>query len=178
MVAINVNSYSVAADQSIDGLLRSYVQAKYPNGVWGFYPKKNEDDGQELDFVFTSCRCERRNFWAGQWISSWHLSETSLTGTVKAFVHFHEEGNIQLVTSKSISHNFDTDQEPFSDFIKIIEKAEDSFQIQLSEIYQKLSETTFRRLRRQLPITRQKMDWSKIGVYSLGNELASQKSHK
>jgi capping protein alpha len=154
-----------------------YAQSKYPKGLWGIYPQRNEQGTKEIDFVFTSYQSQSKNFWSGQWISIWHLSETSITGTIKAFVHFHEEGNIQLITSKQFTHSFEseTGRAPV-DIVKIFEREENSFQIQLSEVYQKLSESTFRRLRRQLPITRQKMDWSRIGAYSLGNELASQKS--
>lgn len=135
---------------------------------WGAYLT---EDGMTLAFM--GSRLEPRNLWSGRWRSEWTLDGNwELTGNILAFVHYFEEGNIQLRAEKNVKLPLQTDT-PIKSIISKIEETETAFQVALNEAYCGLQQDAFKRLRRQLPITRTKMDWSKIGAYGLGTELQS-----
>lgn len=111
------------------------------------------------------------NFWNGRWRSLYILdpSASSITGTVKVDVHYYEDGNVRLLTSKPVS--LSPSSLTAQVVIREIAIAEKRYQEELNKGFTNLSEGAFKGLRRQLPITRQKVEWDKIAGYRLGQDI-------
>lgn len=101
----------------------------------------------------------------GRWRSTYIYSpsSTTLTGTIKVDVHYYEEGNVRLVTKKDFSEN--PRSGTAADIVKTIAIIEKKYQEELNRAFGALSEGAFKSLRRQLPITRQKINWDKVMTY-------------
>ena len=120
------------------------------------------------------------NFWSGRWRASYVLDPTSspptLTSTVSVQVHYFENGNVQLNAAKPrmfhLSSNADDADRLAKEVVGVISAHEDGWQQSLESSYDELAERAFKALRRQLPLTRQKIDWDKVLNYKLGDELA------
>jgi capping protein alpha len=81
-------------------------------------------------------------------------------------VHYYEDGNVRLLTTKEIKLS-----SAGADIVKKIAGEEKKYQEDLNKAFASLSEGAFKSLRRQLPITRQKIEWEKISGYRLGQDI-------
>jgi hypothetical protein len=95
---------------------------------------------------------------------------------MKVDVHYYEDGNVRLLTTKPVMASISSGSA--STIVREIAVAEKKHQEELNKGFNNLSEGAFKGLRRQLPITRQKIEWDKIAGYRLGQDIGGGSSKR
>jgi len=170
-------------DSSLEGLrsaieneVSDYCLNHYKHGVSAAFSNITEQ-GKTIVACIEDHQFQSHNFWNGRWRSRWTVSvsggQAEVTGLMKVQVHYYEDGNVQLVSSKEVKEaiSLGDEEEAARELVRLMEESETEYQTAISENYHTMSETTFKALRRVLPVTRTKVDWSKIVGYSIGKEL-------
>jgi len=154
----------------------SYVQSNYKENkcntaVYGA-------DNGTITICISAKNVHLGNFWTGGWRSVFSLN-VSKTGSqemkanVKINVHYFEDGNVQLNTHVDKAYNVtvssDVDATAKSIGAALVQ-VEGEFQSQLEEMYVNMHRTTFKSMRRFLPVSRNPMVWN-LAAHSLAGEV-------
>ncbi|TKA79267.1 F-actin-capping protein subunit alpha [Cryomyces minteri] len=156
----------------IKSLLKSvstHAKEHYPSSSVGVYPIENDS---LIAIVLVANKYSPNNFWNGRWRSLYllHPSTGALTGSLHVDVHYYEDGNVRLLTTKPVSASVSASPSA-QDVVRQVAAVERKYQEDLNRAFASLSEGAFKGLRRQLPVTRQKVEWEKIAGYRLGQDI-------
>lgn len=171
--ASNAQSYVIEGPQadltkSTLKSLSTYAKEHYPNAVYGAYPIENDT---KLAVIIVANKYSPNNFWNGRWRSLYIYdpSSGSLEGSLKVDVHYYEDGNVRLLTTKPVAGSVSSGSG--AGLVKEIAAGEKKYQEELNRGFTSLSEGAFKGLRRQLPVTRQKIEWDKVASYRVGQDI-------
>ena len=107
----------------------------------------------------------------GRW-RAWYILDPrsgALTGRISVDVHYYEDGNVRLQTHKDVDASAGSGGgATAAEAVRAVAAAERAFQEALGRGFAGLNEGAFKALRRQLPVTRQKVEWEKISGYRVG----------
>lgn len=124
-------------------------------------------DSEEYKLLISAHNYNFKNSWSGEWLSLWDVKKESnyyeVSGHINLSTYYYEDGNVQFKLNNSFSgktNEVSNDKTIASEVIALLQKFEDSIQIELDKIYDDLSENYLKPLRRKIPITGQRMNWN------------------
>lgn len=146
--------------------VEGYVSAAYLStmSAGGAFVK----DG-EFTIVITGEKSNLKNFWSGKWNSVWKIevdeeaATYKISGEIKILAHYFEDGNLQLTSNKVVptkDGKYESDTDLCAGLMAAIRAEESAMQTSLERLYENMSDTTLRSLRRTMAITRTKMEWN------------------
>ncbi|KAI1343135.1 subunits of heterodimeric actin filament capping protein Capz [Xylariaceae sp. FL0016] len=178
--ASDVQSYALEGAQadlvkSTIKSLSTYAAEHYPNASYGVYPIESDS---KVAVVIVANKYSPNNYWNGRWRSLYIFdpSSGSLEGNLKVDVHYYEDGNVRLLTNKSLTASVSLGTG--AGIAKEIAAGEKRYQEELNRGFTNLSEGAFKGLRRQLPVTRQKIEWDKVASYRVGQDIGGGSSRR
>jgi capping protein alpha len=173
-IAGELNSEAEPWRSAIQGKVDEYVRNYFDRGAAAVY----SSSGSTIQVCISSAIFNSNNYYNGRWRSSFSIKisggKATLEGTIRINVHFYEGGNVQLNTSiaKKKEGLVAKDPQSFAEVVvKTIGELEAEYQNNLEISYDKMNKTTFKALRRALPVFGGKIKWEKISQYSLANDI-------
>lgn len=167
-----MDDYRNAFQRAVEGYVQEQFKAnRCVVSVYGA-------DNGSITICMSAKNVNLSNFWTGSWRSVYTIAvlnttSSELKGNVKANVHYFEDGNVQLHTTVDHSENLKVDSASSTAqrVVESIAKFETEFQNNLEEMYVNMHRTTFKAMRRFLPVSRQKFMWTSA-AHSLASEVS------
>jgi hypothetical protein len=126
-----------------------------------------EGDSDLTIHIQISCHnLNHKNFWGGEWLSKWEIKHTinsndfELSGCINIVNHYFEQGNIQFKLEKKFEGvKGAVKGDIHESIISTIAKLEEEYQTSLEDLYEEISDTHMKSLRRKLPVTGKSFEW-------------------
>lgn len=142
--------------------MNSYLNTQFRKGTAEFTVYA-QGDGSSLQIDVSCHNLNFKSFWGGEWVSSWTIdlnNNGNVTGHIRVHNHYFESGNIQFNLNKDFPA-----KKPKSltgrAIVDLIRQQETSYQEGLEDMYTEVSEKLLKGMRRIMPVTRTKFDWSR-----------------
>lgn len=172
---------------ALDAEILKYVGEAYPKGVCSVYCTNGKDvEGPGSDFelavVISATRLSPQNFCNGSWRSVWNIEFRDdeqlleLKGKLQVDAHYFEEGNVQLDAKHECKDSsvFQSPDDSAMTIAGIIRHHETEYLASLQDSYSNLPDTTFKDLRRKLPVTRTLFPWHNTLQFSLTRDITKE----
>jgi len=171
-----IASYRAAVAKAVDTYLtQQYKANKVVAAVYG-------SDNGVLTICISSKNTNLQNYWTGGWRSQYTVSvgkkgQSELKGNIKVGVHYFEDGNVQLHTNidRSANVNVQGEEDTAKEIGKALVKIESEFQSNLEEMYVNMHRTTFKSMRRFLPLNKMPMTWN-VAAHQMAGEVTKSSS--
>ena len=148
--------------KSLNTAFQKHAAEHYPSGsATGVFPTEQNT----IVLLTVANKYSLNNFWSGRWRAHYALdaSTGAIKGEIKVDVHYFEDGNVRLQTAKPVEVKVGSVSG--AEVVRQIAAAEKKYQEDLTKGFAQLNEGVFKSLRRQLPVTRQRVEWDKVGAY-------------
>ncbi|KAF7817921.1 F-actin-capping protein subunit alpha [Senna tora] len=172
---------------ALDAEILKYVGEAYPKGVCSVYCVNGKDvEGPGSDFelvvVISAARHSPQNFCNGSWRSVWNIlfkddqQIVEVKGKMQVGAHYFEEGNVQLDAKHECKDStlFQAPEDCALAISSIICHHETEYLASLEASYLNLPDSTFKDLRRKLPVTRTLFPWHNTLQFSLTRDISKE----
>ncbi|WOG84377.1 hypothetical protein DCAR_0103560 [Daucus carota subsp. sativus] len=172
---------------AVEAELSKYVGEAYPKGVCSVFCTRGKDVEEpgsdfELVVVISAARHSPQNFCNGSWRSIWtiefkdDLQVVEVTGRVQVGAHYFEEGNVQLDAKHECKDStiIQAADDCAISLTNIIRHHETEYLTSLQASYSNLPDTTFKDLRRKLPVTRTLFPWHNTMQFALTKDITKE----
>lgn len=172
---------------TLDAEILKYISEAYPKGVCSVYCGSGKDvEGPGSDFelvvVISAARHSPQNFCNGSWRSVWNIEFkddiqlVELSGKLQVGAHYFEEGNVQLDAKHECQDSTIAQcaEDCAISLASIIRHHETEYLASLEASYSNLPDTTFKDLRRKLPVTRTLFPWHNTMQFSLTRDISKE----
>jgi len=157
---------------SMEKAVYNYINEHHDK--YGKYSVTKSGDSYQISIH--SDRSRPKHFWSGTWVAKGQLEPSddgyNLSLETIVSVHYYEDGNVQMSsTNKEVVKIEQAEAERVAeDAVGALNKFLIDYHSAVSDHMVNMQESTFKQLRRQLPITKTKIEWDKLQSYTLAME--------